>query len=208
MATAMDAKQRVPGSGTIVALNVPAFAAGKRAPVVFPTAGVNPSDIPVAPSKVPILDVKVRSGAESIRVPALVPEVVKVAEVNVAVRKFTPVPPAPVVNSIFPVNVIPLPVKPPGTGIGANVSNKTKPGGSGVPPKFETMTGMDSPPPSTLPAVDSVVTPPLTDEVTESLGFNWENCRMVPALVDDPSRSDATHANAKERRKNRADFAS
>jgi len=106
------------------------------------------------------------------------------------------------VYSIFPEKVAPPPFVTP-----TNVSNAGKPG-VGAPSKFVIVTGMDVPPPSTLPAVDSVITPPLEVAVTTSRGFVWPKFRIVPAWVDDPSRSDATQANAKERRKSRADSAS
>jgi len=201
MTTAMDAIQRLVGSGTIVALNVPADwpVQGK-----VPSAGVtpeNPIDRPSLPSRGPNMLLRVRLGDVAFRDPANpVPE--KVAFVKVAVRYMGAPPPMPPVISISPENTPPVPVTL------TNVSNAGMPGNVDRPMKFVMVTGTDTPPPSALPAVDSVTTPPLVVAVMTSLGFVWPNPRTVPAWVDDPSRSDATHANAKERRKNRADNAS
>jgi len=85
-----------------------------------------------------------------------------------------------------------------------NVSYKSKGGNWGMPSKFDTSTGMDTRPPSTLPAVDSVVTPPLSVAVTVSVGNTCENCRIVPAWVEVVVRNNVVHASATERRKNRA----
>jgi hypothetical protein len=66
-------------------------------------------------------------------------------------------------------------------------------------------TGTDTPPPSTLVGlvVENVVTPPLSLATTTSVEVSWLNDTMVSALAEDPIRSIAAHANAKERRKNR-----
>jgi hypothetical protein len=86
-----------------------------------------------------------------------------------------------------------------------NVSNMGIPNWKGTPLKFVTTTAMDPGVP-TLPALDSVVTPPLSVAVTTSgLGcaeFTSENCKTVAAFVDDVIKSDVTHASANARRKN------
>jgi hypothetical protein len=109
MTAANDAKQRALGSGTIVALKVPAFWAVKLAtePPVMPNGGVMPvnaSDIPVSGPKAAILDVKVTFGAVAFR-EAEFPLPEKIALVNFAVRKSPPKPPGREVNSTVPVKV-------------------------------------------------------------------------------------------------------
>jgi len=172
-------------------------------PAILNGAGVIPEnamDMPVLGPKVATPDVKTRSGAVAFR-DAEFPLPDKTADENVAVRKSAPAPPGRLENSIVPEYVWEM--VPPEVVAAAvlvtpkNVSNKTKPGGVGAPSKFVTATGMDIRPPSTLPAVDSVVVPAVSVAVTISLALTWANCSTVPAFVVDPSRSVATHAKAK-----------
>jgi len=79
-----------------------------------------------------------------------------------------------------------------------------------APMKVVAMTGIDTPLPSALPAEESVDVPePPLVSVATSVGKAWENVRTsVPALLEEPSRSEARHANRKERRRNRPESAS
>jgi len=132
---------------------------------------------------------------------------------NTAVRYLKPAPPGEEVISTVPENccwmfpkmsVVAAPILVTPTKVSkAGMANP------GVPIKFEIVTGMDTPPPLALPAVDSVVVPePVSVAVTMSAGSVWAYCRTVPAFVEELSRSNAAQANAQERRKNRTETVS
>ena len=74
------------------------------------------------------------------------------------------------------------------------------------PKKFVIVTGIDVPPPSALPFVCRVVTPPLSLAVRTSDGLIWPNCKTVtpPAFACPPRSRVATHAIAKGQPKRRA----
>ena len=123
-----------------------------------------------------------------------------------------PVPPGKPVISIVPVND--WMSRPKKVAAAPELVTPTKVSNAGIvrpgtPKKVVIVIGIDTPPPSALPAVESVdVPPPALVNVTTSAGLVWPKIRTVPAWAEEPSKSKATHMNAKERRRNRAETAS